>query len=216
MSTCQAVELAAPDAAGDNAGDSSRRTSRSRQQQRAQTAIDVIKDARLCSGRGMDAVVLKHCAVFGKTAEHERNQGYILLSSDLGKQSLKAARVNRAVIRGDSNAGNNDFGACLAAGLDDADQIITRLVQGVAAQAVVTAQCHDDYGRMVFPEGFFDPVESAERGIAADARVDDAIIEFVAQEALLQQGNPAFALRQPVAGGNAIAQDEYGGRGACR
>ena len=60
-------------------------------------------------------------------------------------------------------------------------------------------------------------VETPEGGFSADAGVDHSVVELVVLDALFQQRHPAFALRQAIAGGNAVAQYENGLGGVdCR
>ena len=175
--------------------------------------VDVVEHARLRRGGGMDAVGLEHGAIAGEALHQERNEFHILLSRNFGEQTLEPARVNRAVIGWNAHSGNHHARAGLAAGLDDGDQIFAGFLERIAAQAVIGAQFDDDDGGMMLRERGGQAGQAAECGIAADAGVDDLVIELVALQPLLEQRDPAFALCQSIPGGKAIAEhkDRLGG-----
>ena len=158
----------------------------------------------------MNAVCLKHGTVVGKTLEHEGNQGNVLLSSDLREQAFKTARIYGTVIWRNAHPGNQDFGAVLAALFHDRDKIAPGFFKRIATQAVITAKRDDDDCRLIFLKSVCHAIAAAERGFAADTCVHHPVIEIVVVDALLKQRDPAFALRQPIAGGNAVTENEYG------
>ena len=158
----------------------------------------------------MNAVRLKHGAVVGEALEHEWNQGNILLSSDLREQAFKPARIHRTVIRRNAHPCNHDFGALLAARFHDRDKIAPGFFKRIATQAVIAAKRDDDDCRSKFLKGACNAIAAAKRGFTADTGVHHLVIEVVAFDALLEQRDPAFALRQPIAGGNAVTENEYG------
>ena len=163
----------------------------------------------------MDAIGLKHGAVIGEALEHERNQRCILLSSHLCEKPLETARIHRAIVGRNAHSGDDDFGTGRAAGSDDADKVAPDLFERIAAQPIVASQRDDDDRRLMLSECRRYAIEPAECGFAADAGVDYLIVELVQLDALFQQCDPAFTLLQAVAGGNAVAENQYGLRSTC-
>ena len=92
--------------------------------------------------------------------------------------------------------------------LNHRNEIVTHQIQRLAAQAVVGAQLQKHNARPMLLEGCGEPVAATYRGLATDAGINHAVIELFGCEFVMQEVYPAAALGQPVAGCEAVAENE--------
>ena len=99
---------------------------------------------------------------------------------------------------------------------------IARICAMGSAQAIIAAQFQDHNARAVHSRARGSRRETARRGFAADAGIDDLVTVTLFLEPRLEQFHPAlFYAREPVAGADAIAEYENHGclgvsRGGCK
>ena len=157
---------------------------------------------------GVDAVLLEQFALVGEAIQQERDERHPFGAGHLGERLPELPRVFLAVVRWYLHPDQQDAGSGLAGGTHHRREVPAHGVHRLAAQAVVGAQFDDDCARTVLSQQGVEPVAPAQRGLAADAGVYHPVIQLFLDETLLQQIDPAAALRQSVAGGEAVAEHE--------
>ena len=166
----------------------------------------------------MKVVLLEQFALPGDALQQKGDQSGLEFPREVDEAALEFGGVFRPVVGRHAHAEEQHAGAGFLPRADDGGKIVAHLRQRQPAQAVVPAQLHDQDRGPMAGKGFFDAARAAAGGLAADARVDDGIIEALSLQAFLQQAHPAAALADSVGGGQAVAIDQHfrrGMRGRC-
>jgi hypothetical protein len=86
-----------------------------------------------------------------------------------------------AVVGGEGDSGEDDFGAAGLELVDDAIEVGLSLLEGEAAEPVVAAELYDDELGMA-GDDTGDAVEAVLGGVTADAGVEDVVVIAVCVE----------------------------------
>src|SRR3954465_6349251 len=138
----------------------------------------------------MNAVRLEEVFFLGEILEEERNERGAVTLRELGIGRLELLCVMGPIVRRQLHADEHHARARLLRLLDHRAEVLPHLLQRQAAQAVVRAELENQDRRLVLHERLCDPSGATGGGLARDARVDDAIIETLALEALYEQRHP--------------------------
>lgn len=158
----------------------------------------------------MDAVRLHHAGDAVDVFEHEGEQGVAVGLGDGLVHGFEFADVIGAIVAGQGDAEEDDFGAGAGEAGGDLLEVIAGAGDGDAAEAVIATEFEqDDFrGRA---EGIAEAVEAALGGIAADAGVDDVVGIAALVEDFLQDVGVGLTDFEAKAGGDAIAEAEDDG-----
>ena len=107
--------------------------------------------------------------------EEEGQEAYVIFFRERGVHGVEFFDVVGAVVGGEGDAGENDFGAAGLELRDDGGEVGLGLFEGQAAEAVVAAEFYDDELRLA-GEDAGDAVEAILGGVAADAGVEDVVV----------------------------------------
>lgn len=163
----------------------------------------------MAPGRRMNLIGLVQLGDAPDALEEKRNQGGVFGPGHVGKKGAETARIVRSHAGRQLHAGEDDSGGGIfVPGLaDDGDEVGTGLRQREPAQAVVAPEFeHQDVHRPA--QQPVHAAQSARRGVAADAGVDNCKWKSGRIGALLQQGRKGRAWIHPVARGQAVAEQE--------
>ena len=155
--------------------------------------------------------------------EEEGQEADVVLLGERGVHGVEFFDVVGAVAGGEGDAGEDDFGTAGLELREHAGEVGLGLVDGQAAEAVVAAELDDDDFGMA-GEDEVDAVEAVLGGVAADAGVDDVVVEALGVEEALEFVGVGLAEVGAEAGGERVAEtdDEVlrgvlrGWRGALR
>ena len=146
--------------------------------------------------------------VVAEALEEERDERRAAGLRGVDEHRLELARVRGTVVRRQPHADEEHARTGGLRRRDHRVEVRARARDRAAAQAVVAAELDHDDGRLVPGEQRGQARTSAGGGVAADARVHDAMRLAARLEACLQQVGPAAARRQAVGGGDRVADDE--------
>ena len=107
--------------------------------------------------------------------EEEGQEANVIFFCERGVHGVEFFDVVGAVVGGEGDAGENDFGAAGLELRDDGGEVGLGLFEGQAAEAVVAAEFYDDELRLA-GEDAGDAVEAILGGVAADAGVEDVVV----------------------------------------
>jgi len=179
---------------------------------------DVLGDDLVAAGGGVGAVGLHHAVDAEDALEEEGEEGDAVFVGEQGVGGLELLDVVGAVVGGEGDAGEGDPGAGGFEAGEDGVEVAAGVFDAEAAEAVVAAELDDDDGG-VEGEDAIDAVETVLGGVAADALIDDVVVEAEGVEVFLEEVGIAFAGVGAEAGGEGVAEaDEDGavvGGGGC-
>ena len=132
-------------------------------------------DDLISLGGSVGAVVLHHAVYSIDSFEKEGEQGDVVLLREQGVGLVELADVVGAVIGGERDSGEDDFGSAGLEGGDDLVEVGAGVFDTEAAEAVVAAELHDDNGGLHGDDGG-DAFYSVFGGVSADACVDDSVV----------------------------------------
>ena len=162
----------------------------------------------------MDSVGLHHAGDTVHVLEDEGQERDVVFGGEDGVGAVELVDVVGAVVGRESDAGEDEFGSGGFEGGEDVVQVGAGALYGEAAKAVVAAELDDDDGGVEGEDGgeAFDAVFG---GVAADALVDDAVVEAAGAEVTLEVVGIALAGVGAVAFGEGVAEadDEWTGVG---
>ena len=129
-----------------------------------------------------------------------------------GIGAVELMDVVGAVVGREGDAGEDEFGSGGLEGGEDVFEIGAGALDGEASKAVVSAELDDDDGGVEGEDGgeAFDAVLG---GVAADAFVDDAVVEAAGVEVALEVVGVALAGVGAVACGEGVAEAGDDGTG---
>lgn len=157
---------------------------------------------------GMQSVGLQQLGLQGDVLQDEWCNLHPARYGEFAEQSGIGARVSRAVIRRDLHAGQDRDRTAIVDHSEQRRQIFLDGGERQAAQSVVRAELDEYDARSFRVEQRGQARKSARRGLAADARVDDAIPEPSVVDPPLQQCRPGAGDVDTVAGTQTVAEDE--------
>ncbi len=133
-------------------------------------------DDLVALGGGVGAVVLHH-AVYSdrRPLRRKGSRGTWYFFAEQGVGLVELADVVGAVVGGEGDAGEDDFGSAGLEGGDDLVEVGAGVFDAEAAEAVVAAELDDDDGGLHGDDGG-DAFYAVFGGVAADAGVDDAVV----------------------------------------
>jgi hypothetical protein len=134
----------------------------------------------------MDVVGLEQLAPLRHPFEQEGHQRRLVAARQFGVAALEGLDVIGAVVGGQPHAGQHDAGLARLGGIEHGLQVVAQGRHRQAAQAVVAAQGDDDHVRLGPVERGAEAAAPARRGVAADAGIDDAIIQALRAQAPLR------------------------------
>jgi len=154
---------------------------------------------------GVGVVGLHHAGDAVDVFEQEGQDGDVEFAAEGRVVGGEGVDVVGAVVGGEGDSGDGDFGTGLLKLRDHGLEVGAGGLDLEAAEAVVAAELEDD------DLGFHgqdagEAVDSVLGGVAADALVDDAVVEAFAIEVLLEEVGVALAFVGSVAGGERIAE----------
>jgi len=174
--------------------------------------------------RGMESVGLEQGWVGADFADKPGDQQRALFFGGSKIKPGKRRCIVRAVIGGDIHPEEDDLGAGLATAAEDLAEVFLGVLQGLAAERVVTAEFdHEDVCRLL--EDPVDPGETTGRGVSADPGIDDGDIETLGPKEGFSDRGEGLGFGETETRGQAVAENDdaefgldlgnrYGGR--CR
>ena len=142
--------------------------------------------------------------------EEEGDEGDVVLLREGGVHGVEFLDVVGAVVGGERDAGENDFGAVRLELRDDAGEVGLGLLEGQTAKAVIAAELDDDDLRMSGDHAS-DAIEAVLGGVAGDAGVDDVVTKSLGVEEALEVVGVGLAVVGAIAGGEGVAETEEEG-----
>ena len=175
---------------------------------RLQLRPDVVEHQRLGLLAGVKAVGLEQVEPLGESFEQERDT---LDPVAAGKRRVgfeEPFRIIAPVVGRYPDPDQQNARSRSTTRVDHHLKVVSHLVQIKTSEAVVGAELqHHDIGFDSFQQRR-QPGAPTARGVAADARVHDAILRLLPGEAFRQAADPAGVSWQPVFGRKAVADHE--------
>ena len=163
----------------------------------------------------MDAVGQVQRSLAGDPVEEKRIKHEAVLGREITVDGVEAPHVSRPEIARRIHAGEKNRDAAPLEPGDDRVERALRRGRIESAQHVVGAEFEDDAVGAVRHRPV-EPIEAARRGVAGDAGIDDLDIVTARLERPLEHRREGGALRQAVAGREAIAEGDDPERAARR
>jgi hypothetical protein len=185
-------------------------------EERCDQPLDVECDLLVAFGCGVGGVFLHVAGDTVDVLEEEGEERHVVLLRECRVDGDELGDVVLAVVGREGDAGEGYLCAGMLEVLDHLGDVGFCLFEGEAAEAVVAAELDDDDAVGVTVDARDDVVEALDAvlgGVAADAGVDDVVVEALGVEEELELVGIGLAGVGAVAGGEGVAEAEDEGAG---
>jgi len=156
-------------------------------------------------GSGVNAVLLDGAWLVNQIFVDHGHEGHVVAGREGAEYLVERLDVVRAVVWGQRDAGQQDTDVRGFKRSENLVKVVAGLIEGQAAQAVVTAKLDDDHLRMKAQDGGKDR-DGVLGGGSAGASIDDLIVVSLGVELPLQGVGEGLATRKSMARGDAVAE----------
>ena len=160
---------------------------------------DIVQDAGLGGGIGVEVVSLHEVAVVSDTGEEVSDQGHPFLLGNLLEDGLKAVGISRTVVGRQAQPHEQDLTAAGASGPDHLLKVVADNPEAESAQAIIGTEANDQKVRLMLGQQAGQAGASTRGGLARNAGVDQALWQSALTQALLEQEHPALLPVQAIA-----------------
>jgi len=160
----------------------------------------------------MDAVGQVQRGIARHAFEQEGDQGCVEVGGEGRIDGFEARDIGGTEVGGGAHASDDEthLGVGIPGAAEDGVEVLAQGVDVEAAEHFVAAQLEDEHGDGQ-AEQPIEAAQTARRGVAAHARIDDAVVEARGSDALLDQSRIGLVGGQPVAGRETGSQEDDDG-----